>query len=162
MPSQRGAGSRPAGRGRASGGRSGPGATLALRGWPAVIALVVVVGLYGLTFVISRRALDDRALAPIRHQLQGEYTAALLPGVDTQNPDPAAVDRLTALDHIDFASVSVRGFGSDVIVRVEPRVDGAPPPDGRDVRYYRMSYSTLTGWRLRHETTALRYYTRLY
>lgn len=107
-----------------------------------------------------RRALDDEALAPIRQQLQGETTAALLPGVDPQNPDPTAVDRLTALQRIEFASVSVRGFGSEVIVRVEPRVDGEPPPDGRRTRYYRMTYSTLTGWRLRHESTAWRYYTR--
>jgi len=140
----------------------GSSAGITLRGWPAVIALVVIVGLYGLTFVVSRRALGDDGLTPIRHQLQGEYAAVLLPGVDPQNPDPAAVERLTALEHIEFASVSVRGFGSDVIVRVEPRVDGAPPPDGRDARYFEMTYSSLTGWRLEHQTTAWRYYTRLF
>jgi hypothetical protein len=142
--------------------RRGPSAGITLRGWPAVIALVAIGGLYGLTFVVSRRALDDKGLAPIRHQLQGEYTTALLPGVDPQNPDPAAIEKLTALEHIEFASVSVRGFGSTVIVRLEPRVDGAPPPDGKDVRYFQMSYSSLTGWRLDHQSTAWRYYTRLF
>jgi hypothetical protein len=87
----------------------GPSAGITLRGWPAVVALVIVAGLYGLTFVVSRRALDDKALAPIRRQLQGEYTAALLPGVDPSHPDPDAVARLTALERIEFASVSVRG-----------------------------------------------------
>ena len=111
---------------RASSGGSGPAAGITLKGGPAIIALVVLVGFYALTFVVSRRALDDEALAPIRLQLQGEYTTALLPGVDPQNPDPEAVERLTALQRIEFASVSVRGFGSDVIVRVEPRVDGQP------------------------------------
>jgi hypothetical protein len=130
MPSQRRAGSRGMGQRRGSFGGSRPSAGITLRGWPAVLALVVVVGLYGLTFVVSRRALDDEALAPIRHQLQGEYTSTLLPGVDPRHPDPAAVGRLTALERIEFASVSVRGFGSDVIVRVEPRVDGEPPPMG--------------------------------
>jgi hypothetical protein len=147
---------------QASSGGSGPAAGITLKGWPAIIALVVLVGFYALTFVVSRRALDDEALAPIRLQLQGEYTTALLPGVDPQNPDPEAVERLTALQRIEFASVSVRGFGSDVIVRVEPRVDGQPPPDGRDVRYFRMSYSALTGWRLRRQSTAWRYYTRVF
>jgi hypothetical protein len=140
----------------------GPSAGITLRGWPAVVALVIVAGLYGLTFVVSRRALDDKALEQIRHQLRGEYTAALLPGVDPSHPDPDAVARLTALERIEFASVSVRGFGNDVIVRVEPRVDGEPPPDGRDVRYYRMSHSALTGWRVRHQSTAWRYYTRVF
>jgi hypothetical protein len=140
----------------------GPSAGITLRGWPAVIALVVIVGLYGLTFVVSRRALDEEGLTPIRQQLIGEYTAALLPDVDPQDPDPAAVERLTALERIEFASVSVRGFGSDVIVRVEPRVDGEPPPDGRSARYFRMSYSSLTGWRMRGQTTAWRYYTRVF
>jgi hypothetical protein len=46
--------------------------------------------------------------------------------------------------------------------RVEPRADGQVPPDGREVRYFRMSHSTLIGWRVRHETTAFRYYTTLF
>jgi hypothetical protein len=140
----------------------GPSAGITLRGWPAVVALVIVAGLYGATFVVGRRALDDKVLEQIRHQLRGEYTTALLPGVDPRHPDPEAVAKLTALERIKFASVSVRGFGSNVIVRVEPRVDGEPPPDGRDVRYYRMSYSALTGWRVRHQSTAWRYYTRVF
>jgi hypothetical protein len=143
-------------------GRRGPSAGITLRGWPAVIALVVVAGLYGVTFLVSRRALDDKALDPIRRQLEGEYTAVLLPGVDPRDPDPDALARLTALERIEFASVSVRGFGSDIIVRVEPRVEGEPPPDGRDVRYYRMSYSTLNGWRVRRQSTAWRYYSRVF
>jgi hypothetical protein len=31
-------------------------------------------------------------------------------------------------------------------------------PDGRDVRYFCMSHSTLTGWRMERETTVLGYY----
>lgn len=137
-------------------------AQVKLTGWPAMVVAVLAVGFYGLTFVISRRTLDDDALAPVRQQLQGEYSLVLLPGVDPQQPDPAAVERLLALDRITFASVSARGSGDNVIVRVEPRVDGSPPPDGRSVRYFRMSWSALQGWRLRHETTAFKYYTQLF
>ena len=133
-----------------------------LTGWPGLIAAVVVLAAYGLTFVVSRNALDDEALAHIRLQLQGEYTATLLPDVDPKDPDPKAVDRLLEVDEIQFASVSARGSGDKVIVRLEPRVNGRPPPDGRDVRCFRMSYSTLTGWRVRHESTAFRYYTTLF
>ncbi len=140
-------------------GRAG-GVTLT--GWPAVVVLVVAVGVYGLTFLVSRKALDDEALAPIKLQLQGEYASALLPAVDPAAPDPEAVERITELDRLELTSVSARGSGEDVVVRVEPRVSGQVPPDGKEVRYYRMSYSALTGWRVRHETTAFRYYTRLF
>jgi hypothetical protein len=133
-----------------------------LTGWPAVIVIILAVGIYGLTFVVSRRALDDEALAPIKLQLQGEYASALLPGVDPAAPDPEAVKRITELEQLELTSVSARGSGEDVVVRVEPRVNGQIPPDGKEVRYYRMSYSTLTGWRVRHETTAFSYYTKLF
>jgi hypothetical protein len=133
-----------------------------LTGWPAVIVIVLALGIYGLTFVVSREALDDEALAPIRLQLQGEYALKLLPDVDPATPDPGAVERITELDRLELTSVSARGSGEDVVVRVEPRVNGQVPPDGREVRYYRMSYSTLTGWRVQHETTAFSYYTKLF
>jgi hypothetical protein len=140
-------------------GRAG-GVTLT--GWPAVVAIILAVGIYGLAFVASRKALDDEALAPIRLQLQGEYASALLPAVNPAAPDSEAVARLTELDQLELVSVSARGSGEDVVVRVEPRINGRVPPDGKEVRYYRMSYSTLTGWRMRYETTAFSYYTRLF
>ena len=140
----------------------GKAGSVTLTGWPAVVVLVLAVGLYGLTFLVSRKTLDDEALAPIRLQLQGEYTSALLPALDPASPDPEAVERITELDQLELTSVSARGSGEDVVVRVEPRVNGQVPPDGREVRYYRMSYSALTGWRVRHETTAFGYYTKLF
>jgi hypothetical protein len=133
-----------------------------LTGWPAVVVIILAVGIYGLTFVVSRKSLDDEALAPIELQLRGEYTSALLPAVDPAAPDPEAVERLKDLDELELVSVSARGSGEDVVVRVEPRIHGQVPPDGKEVRYYRMSYSTLTGWRVRHETTAFSYYTKLF
>jgi hypothetical protein len=136
--------------------------SITLTGWPALIVIVLALGVYGMTFVMGRSTHDDEALAPIRLQLQGEYTAMLLSDAEAVAPDAEAVERLLALDQIEFTSVSARGSGENVIVRVEPRVDGQPPPDGRDVRYYRMSYSTVTGWRVRHESRAFRYYTTLF
>jgi hypothetical protein len=140
----------------------GKAGSVTLTGWPAVGVLILVGAVYGLTFVVSRKTLDDEALAPIRLQLQGEYALAFLPAVDPAAPDPGAVERITELDQLQLTSVSARGSGEDVVVRVEPRVSGQVPPDGSEVRYYRMSYSALTGWRVRHETTAFRYYTKLF
>lgn len=48
-----------------------------------------------------------------------------------------------------------------MVVRVEVLIDGEPPRDDA-VRYYRMSYSAVTGWRTRHEVHAWTFYTKLW
>jgi hypothetical protein len=136
--------------------------SIKLTGKPAIAVAVLAVLAFGFQLVASRKALDDEALAPIKLQLQGEYTSKLLPTIDPDDPDPDAVQKLLELDSIELGSVSVRGSGEDVVVRVEPRVRGALPPDGKGVRYFRMSYSSMTGWRVRTETTAFSYYTKLF
>jgi len=47
-------------------------------------------------------------------------------------------------------------------VKVEVQVAGKDPPDGRRVRYFRMSHSTVTGWRVRWEASAFSYYLKLF
>jgi hypothetical protein len=47
-------------------------------------------------------------------------------------------------------------------VKIEIQVAGKDPPDGKRVRYYKMSHSTVTGWRVRRETTMLSYYLKLF
>jgi len=58
--------------------------------------------------------------------------------------------------------VEVRGRGDDIVVKVEVQVAGKDPPDGRRVRYFRMSHSSVTGWRMRYETSALSYYLKMF
>jgi hypothetical protein len=57
--------------------------------------------------------------------------------------------------------MKARGTPDDLVVRVKIRVDGGRPPDGREVRYFRMRHSTITGWRMERETGALAYYLNL-
>jgi hypothetical protein len=66
------------------------------------------------------------------------------------------------LSQISFASLKARGHGDDVIVRAEIQIGDQDPPDGRRVRYFRMSHSLLTGWRVEAETSALAYYLMLF
>ncbi|NIR45530.1 MAG: hypothetical protein GWN99_04060, partial [Gemmatimonadetes bacterium] len=45
-------------------------------------------------------------------------------------------------NEIEFTSISARGRGDDIVVKVEVQVAGEEPPDGERVRYFKMSHST--------------------
>jgi hypothetical protein len=84
------------------------------------------------------------------------------PGQMSEEELEAKGEELLSLSDVQFTSISARGRGDDIVVKVEIRVAGQVPPDGKPVRYFRMSHSTVTGWRVRHETTALSYYLKLF
>jgi hypothetical protein len=75
---------------------------------------------------------------------------------------PAKVDSLLAGQNVTFTSVAARGAPDNMFVRAEILVDGSPPGDSNGTRYYQMSYSTITGWRMTRETTALAYYATIF
>ncbi|MBI5775380.1 MAG: hypothetical protein HZA89_16795 [Verrucomicrobia bacterium] len=52
-------------------------------------------------------------------------------------------------------SVEVNGTGLRVVARVRYQVDGKVPPDGREIRYLRLSSALVGGWMVDRETTAL-------
>ncbi len=137
-----------------------------LKGWSAVLAIVVItVAVVGKS-MLERSTLESGAAELIRLQLRGEYSARELAGVDVSKLSEAemeaAAEELLALNSIALTSVSARGGGDDVIVKVEIQVAGGDPPDGKRVRYFRMSHGAVTGWRVERETTALSYYFKLF
>lgn len=137
-----------------------------LKGWKAIAALVVVIAVLAGKFLAERSTLESEAADELKLWLRGEYVSRGLHGVDTSQMSEeelqAKGEELLALNEVEFASIAARGRGDDVVVKVEIRVSGEEPPDGKPVRYFRMSHSTLTGWRVRHETTALSYYLKLF
>ncbi len=133
-----------------------------LKGWKAIAALAIIAGVIGGSFLLERSTLEGAATEQIKLQLRGEYVSAALQGVDTDAMTDEEMEakgqELLKLEDIQFTSIKARGRGDDVRVKLEIQVSGGDPPDGRRVRYYQMSYSTITGWRVRHEITALSYY----
>ena len=116
--------------------------------------------------MLERSTLESGAVELIRLELRGEYSARELAGVDVSKLSEAemeaAAEELLALNSIALTSVSARGGGDDVIVKVEIQVAGGDPPDGKRVRYFGMSHGAVTGWRVERETTALSYYFKLF
>lgn len=86
------------------------------------------------------------------------YFRALITNLTSERIQIGTIDSLLIGQSVTFASVKARGASGDMVVRVEVLIDGEPPRDGA-VRYYRMSHSAVTGWRLRHEVHAWTFYT---
>jgi len=59
---------------------------------------------------------------------------------------------------VTIRSLAVRGRLDKAVVRVELAPNTAFPPGTDLVRYYRMSYSEITGWRHRGRASVMSWY----
>ncbi|UCC72210.1 MAG: hypothetical protein JSV86_17875 [Gemmatimonadota bacterium] len=137
-----------------------------LRGWKAIALLLVIAAVLAGKFLAERSTLESEAADELKFWLRSEYLARGMHDIDagqmTEEELEAKGDELLSLNEIEFRSVKARGRGDDIVVKIDVRVAGALPPDGRPVRYFRMSHSVVTGWRVRRETKALSYYLKLF
>lgn len=139
------------------------------KGFKAVVVLLVAAALFVGKYSMERRTLEEGAADQLKFRLRGEYLGQGLTEFDVaeladagDEQARAQADELMSLTEIEFTEMSARGSGDDVVVRVEIRVAGGDPPDGESVRYFRMSHSTLTGWRVLREVPATSYYLKLF
>jgi len=137
-----------------------------LKGWKAIAALVIIAAAIVWKFAAERSTLATEAADEIKLWLRAEYLAAGMEGFDpsqlSEEEAQAKGEELLGLSEIEFTSIGARGRGDDIVVKVEVRVAGKDPPDGRRTRYFRMSHSTVTGWRVRWEASAFSYYLKLF
>lgn len=142
------------------------GKTFKLTGWKAVVLLVMIGAFLGFRFFTKASTLDTEGREVLVTWLQAEYARAALASLPQDgSADPAELEALGAElleeQQVELTQIRARGVGDTVLVRVTVAVAGRPPVDGRPKRYYMMSHSMLTGWRVLRETTALRYYLQL-
>jgi hypothetical protein len=139
---------------------------LELKGWKAIAALAIVAAVLLGKFAVQRSTLDTGAAAELKFWLRGEYLSGSLAEVDVEQMSEAEVEakaeELLGLREITFTKMSARGSDDDIIVKLEIQIAGKDPPDGKRIRYFRMSHSAVTGWRVRREATALSYYLKLF
>ena len=126
-----------------------------IKGAPALLILVAIVAFAGFRLMGARQTLDTDGREILRQWISAEYIRYHLDRTDLTDEERASI--LLAADTVNF-SVSARGRPSRTIVRVEIDPGRAHPPGSPTVRYYRMSYSTITGWRHNGHTTAVGYY----
>jgi len=140
---------------------------LQLSGWKAIAVIGIVMAVAGYRFMAVRTTLETGGADELKMWVLADYVRQGLPALEQalESGDMQAAEeqaqQLIAAERIRFTEMKARGTPDDLVVRVKIRVDGGAPPDGREVRYFRMSHSTITGWRMERETSALGYYLKL-
>jgi hypothetical protein len=140
-----------------------------LRGWHAVVAIVALIGYSGIQMWMRVRTVEDGMRDAVRERLLNEYSgrgprdvARLL--AEARNGTPVeSLPELVQRD-VEFTSMAAHGRmgGPVAFVRVEVTVDGAPPPDGRAIRYFSVSRKFDGGWMVVGDSDSYRYYRELF
>jgi hypothetical protein len=140
-----------------------------LRGWYALIGMIVLVGFAGVEMWLRVRTVDDEMRDAVRVELMNEYSgrgpkdiSRLLTEARAGSP-VEQVPEVVRRD-VEFTSIAAHGRvgGPVTVVRAEVTVDGGTPPDGRQVRYFRVSRKFMGGgWMVVGESDSYLYYREL-
>jgi hypothetical protein len=115
--------------------------TVTLTGWKAIPVIILLVGFVGFRMYTARQSLDT------------EGRQALEEWIALELQRPILADMSLSLEERGEAVLAVK-------VELEPSDD---LPAGTElVRYYRMEYSSITGWRHRADAAALSYYLHIF
>jgi hypothetical protein len=139
--------------------------TIILKGPLAIIAILLFGAFTVYQYSDMDRTLESDAVEVIKTWLIAEYTSRILPQLQgmVQNysgkeKQIAEMIKKISRDNVQIVSIQARGKGDDVAVRVEIEVNGQDPPDGRRIRFFKMSHSTVIGWQYEHEIGKWGYY----
>jgi hypothetical protein len=140
----------------ASGGR--PSAlTFKLTGWKALAFLVLLLALGAYRFTRARAALEGDGREKLETWIVGEIQRPLLADTTLSLAEKGEA-LLETFGSVRIRALDARGPYDDVQVRVELEPDPAFPPGFELIRYYRMRYSSLTGWSHKGRGSALGYW----
>lgn len=143
--------------------------TIKLTGWQTAGVLGLLLAFAVGHQVFIRRQLDAQAIETIKPFIAGAIVMDSVSefaerdwGQLSEAEQQRLSDTAVAMRKLEVNLVSARGFGSDVVVKVDVTVDGQPPPDGKRERYFRLSYSYFMGWTMRQEVGAFSYWMMLW
>ncbi|PIS47022.1 MAG: hypothetical protein COT17_05565 [Elusimicrobia bacterium CG08_land_8_20_14_0_20_51_18] len=139
--------------------------TVNLGGWKAIIVILAILGFSVFKYQTSRRTLEPKVRQIIRLEMAAEYLQLAKAELEIPLPEgqeAKSSEMLKNIERIEFKSLSARGKDDDIVARAEILVDGKVPAGKKPVRYFRMEYSVLTGWRYLNETSAMVYYLKFF
>jgi hypothetical protein len=140
-----------------------------LRGWHALVAIAALVAFLGIAMFLRVRTVDDGMRNAVRERLVNEYSGrgpkdiARMVAEAREDSPIEAVPEIGQRD-VEFTSIAAHGrMGAPaILVRAEITVDGGPPPDGRTVRYFRVTRKFMEdGWIVVGESGPYFYYREL-
>ncbi|MBN1866059.1 hypothetical protein JW916_02085 [Candidatus Sumerlaeota bacterium] len=129
---------------------------------------VVVLLVWWRMAAIDRSMPTDKIAEVIRNRVTRDFSPMLAEAKAMQDAGKTeyAAERIEEFRKqvrgVSVQNLKVRGIGRYRIVRAEIRVNGAPPPNGRSVRYYRFRYTYVSGWMFNWEVSAWRYWLALF
>jgi hypothetical protein len=140
-----------------------------LRGWHALVGIAALLGFSGMQMYLRVRTVDDGMRNAVRERLLNEYSGRGpkdIARIVTEAREGLPIEPVPEVFHRDlqFTSIAAHGrMGAPVtLVRAEITVDGGPPPDGRSVRYFRVSRKFMDGgWMVVGENAPYFYYREL-
>jgi len=133
-----------------------PGRKTTFTGWKAVLVLALLVGVAAFRVTTAHASLDTRGRAALEMWVQDEMIRPILADTTRSLRDRGAA--ALSASSIRIRSLAVRGPLSNAVVRVELAPSPALPPGTRLVRYYRVRYTQIMGWRHRGNATVLDWY----
>lgn len=140
-----------------------------LRGWHALVGIMVLVIFAGIQMWLRVRSVDDEMRDAVRVELLNDYSGRGPKDVarlvtEAREGSPVEPVREVIQRDVEFTSIAAHGKigGPVTLVRAEVTVDGGPPPDGRPVRYFRVSRKLMGGgWMVVGESDSYLYYREL-
>jgi len=139
-----------------------------LRGWHAIVAILVLAVYFTGTMLVHTCSVDDGMRDAVRERLLNEYSGrgpkdvARIVAEAREGSPVEALPSVVQRD-VEFASMAAHGklSGRVTYVRAVVTVDGGPPPDGRSIRYFALSSKLGGGWMVVGETNSYNYYREL-
>lgn len=132
------------------------GKTVTLSGWKAVLVLLVVVGVAGFRVMTAHAQLNTQGRAELQHWVQSELVRPIVADTTQSLAEEGAA--LQKANSVKVRSLKVHGPLNNAVVRVELAPSPGLPPGTPLVRYYRVQYSTISGWTPHGNATALSWY----
>jgi len=137
-----------------------------LRGWQAIAALAVILGVTGIRGASRFQTVPDDGRAAVHDWLVKDYEglgpAAVAKMVaDYRSGERSLPAQPATPPEVGIGSVAGHGWRDTMLVRGQVMVDGAPPSNGRSVRYLFLTTKVGGGWMVLSESDAFRYYTAL-
>lgn len=140
-----------------------------LKGWAAVPVVALALGFVCLRAVSASSSLDGQAGDEIKLHLRGVYASRHLTELREAHAEGRSdeterkIDDLMDIDSIELTPIGVKGSATDeIVVKCRVALAGEDPPDGKPIRYYRLSHQLGFGWKVRREVSAWHYYSKLF
>lgn len=128
-----------------------------LKGWKAIAVLAGLVAVFVLRIYLRIQTVDDGGREAVRAWLvkdyRGETAEKLREKLDRIKAGLPVPPKDPRIPDVQVTAIKGHGTAHHMVVRAEVSVDGGPPPDGQEVRYFELSCCIEdVGWYVPYES----------